>query len=99
MGSYLTHSWYRWWVVIRLVSVALWGYVLNAKVLQRTYQRANLYLKLFEADASFPPPVPPWANTVIGQTYIYSEEYGIIRSRMVGVPTFDEGLCWDLILR
>jgi hypothetical protein len=77
--------------------VALWGYVLNAKVHERTYPRANVFIKLFEADA-YGPPVP-WSNTVIGETYIYSEEYGIIRSRMVGMPTFDEGLCWDLVLR
>ena len=77
--------------------VDLWGYVLNAKVHDRTYPRANLFISLFEFDA-YGPPVP-WSNTVGGETYIYSEEYGIIRSRMVGKPTFDEGLCWDLILR
>ncbi len=72
------------------------GYVLQATVCGRVYPRANVYVSHNVADASIRPQ-SSFYIPVYGATYIYSAEFGIIRSRFVGIPVYDEGLCWDLL--
>jgi hypothetical protein len=62
---------------------------------RRLYPQANVYYRHFEADGG--DTLLSYYNGYCGITYIYSAEFGIIRSRYVGKPRFDEGLCWDLI--
>ena len=72
------------------------GYVLNAQILGHHYARANLYYDHFEADVDLQPGIPYYCGYV-GVTFIYSKEFGMIRSRLVGTPELDQGLSWDLI--
>ena len=74
------------------------GYVLNPKVLNKVYSRANVYYNHFEYDNTLPPDPPPYYCGYGGATFIYSEAYGMIRSRFVGKPQWDQGVCWDLLL-
>ncbi len=74
------------------------GFVLNAVVNQHLYERANVYYDHFEYDIDAPPDSPPYYVGRGGPTFIYSREYGMIRSRYVGEPAWDQGICWDLIL-
>ena len=74
------------------------GYIFNAVVQQRRFDRANVYYDHFEYDIIAPPDSPPYYTGYGGPTFIYSQDYGMIRSRYVGKPTWDQGICWDLIL-
>jgi hypothetical protein len=71
------------------------GFVRNATINGVTYPLANVYYDHFEADGG--DPSIPYYCGYIGVTFIYSEQSGIIRSRYVLEPWFDQGLCWDLI--
>ncbi len=71
------------------------GFVRNAVIDGVQYPLANVYYDHFEADAG--DPAIPYYHGYTGVTFIYSEHAGIIRSRKVSIPRFDEGLCWDLI--
>ena len=71
------------------------GFVRNAVIGGVQYPLANVYYDHFEADAG--DPAIPYYCGYVGASYIYSEESGIIRSRWVGRPRLDDGLCWDLI--
>ncbi len=71
------------------------GFVRNAVIGGVQYPLANVYYDHFEADAG--DPAIPYYHGYTGTTFIYSAELGILRSRRVGRPRLDEGLCWDLI--
>jgi hypothetical protein len=73
------------------------GYILNAQILGHHYAGANLYYDHFEGDVDLQPGIPYYCGYV-GVTFIYSKEFGMIRSRFVGEPELDQGLCWDLML-
>jgi hypothetical protein len=66
-----------------------YGYALDFAIQGQKYTRANVFYDHFYFDFCGP----------AGLTLVYSASFGVIRSRRVAQPTWDQGLCWDLVMK